>query len=173
MDRVRARIADRRVLGLVKAFLIAGVLSEGRGGQGQQDRHPAGPDSLAVPRKHRALRPRRAVRRGVGNDDGRQPRPDTPPSPRIADVSPGALRGRLVVLVSGTKAQAEGLKVEVAAVVFTVGLRSPRRRPARATSTRGSNSSASGSSGNGSEARTRCTSSAGHRRRHSPRSWPR
>jgi RNA-directed DNA polymerase len=28
MDRVRARIADKRILGLVKAFLKAGILSE-------------------------------------------------------------------------------------------------------------------------------------------------
>jgi RNA-directed DNA polymerase len=30
MDRVRARIADKRVLALVKAFLGAGILAEGR-----------------------------------------------------------------------------------------------------------------------------------------------
>jgi retron-type reverse transcriptase len=28
MDRVRARVADKRVLGLVKAFLKAGIMSE-------------------------------------------------------------------------------------------------------------------------------------------------
>ena len=42
MDRVRSRIADKRVLALIKAFLKAGVMSADGRGQGLQHRHPAG-----------------------------------------------------------------------------------------------------------------------------------
>ena len=41
MDRVRARIKDKRVLALVKAFLKAGILTELGDGKGHLDRHPA------------------------------------------------------------------------------------------------------------------------------------
>ncbi len=78
-----------------------------------------------------------------------------------------------VVMVSGTKAQAEALKTETAAVLSTSGCGPRRRRPACATSTRGSTSSAFGSNANGNGDRTRCTSTAGHARRRSRRSWPR
>ena len=42
MDRVRARIGDKRVLALVKAFLKAGHPRRGRRCQGHHHRHPAG-----------------------------------------------------------------------------------------------------------------------------------
>ena len=42
MDRVRARIADKRVLGLVKAFLKAGILNEHGGLQAQLTSTPQG-----------------------------------------------------------------------------------------------------------------------------------
>ena len=41
MDRVRARVKDKRVLGLVKAFLKAGVLTELGGRRRHLDRHAA------------------------------------------------------------------------------------------------------------------------------------
>ena len=41
MDRVRARVKDKRVLALVKAFLKAGVLTETRRPRGHPHRHPA------------------------------------------------------------------------------------------------------------------------------------
>jgi len=95
LDRVRARIADKRVLALVKAFLLAGILSEDGAIRGSKTGTPQGRGSLAVPREHRPLRARRALRRGVGDDDGHERRPSTTPPPRVTDVSPGAIRGRL------------------------------------------------------------------------------
>ena len=42
MDRVRHRIGDKRVLGLVKAFLKAGILTEDGLTAGHEDRHSPG-----------------------------------------------------------------------------------------------------------------------------------
>ena len=42
MDRVRARVKDKRVLRLVKAFLKAGILTELGEQRGHLDRHAAG-----------------------------------------------------------------------------------------------------------------------------------
>jgi len=42
MDRVRGRIADKRVLGLVKAFLAAGILSEDGAVRGSKTGTPQG-----------------------------------------------------------------------------------------------------------------------------------
>ena len=41
IERVRARVKDKRVLALVKAFLKAGVLTELGERRGDLDRHPA------------------------------------------------------------------------------------------------------------------------------------
>ena len=64
MDRVRARIGDKRVLALVKAFLKAGILTEMGTVQGDRHRHPAGWDSLAAAGQCGAVGPRRALRQG-------------------------------------------------------------------------------------------------------------
>ena len=45
MDRVRRRIADKRVLALIKAFLKAGIMTEQGRLARAVDRHPAGRDS--------------------------------------------------------------------------------------------------------------------------------
>jgi RNA-directed DNA polymerase len=46
LGRVPARVADRRVTGLVKKFLMAGILGEDRvSGERPPRRHPAGRDS--------------------------------------------------------------------------------------------------------------------------------
>ena len=80
-------------------------------------------DSLAMPREHRPLRARRALRRDVGDDDGHERRPSETPSPRASMYRHIRYADDFVVMVSGTEAQAEALKVEIAAVLATVGLR--------------------------------------------------
>jgi len=70
MDRVRRRIADKRVLALVKAFLKAGILSEDQVTRDTNARHPAGRHPVTAVGQHRPVRPRRALRRGVADDDG-------------------------------------------------------------------------------------------------------
>jgi RNA-directed DNA polymerase len=125
MDRVRVRVKDKRVLKLVKAFLKAGVLTEtGRreetwtgtpqGGilspllaniaLGALDEHVHGPwkpgGSMSTPR-------RRARRRAKGLPNWR--------IVRYADD--------FVVLVHGTREDAETLRGEVASVLAPMGLR--------------------------------------------------
>jgi RNA-directed DNA polymerase len=123
MDRVRARIGDKRVLALVKAFLKAGILNEvgtsketvtgtPQGGilsplmsnvaLSVLDEHfvkaPGGPQSTTKQRwtrRHKGLPNYRLI--------------------RYADD--------FVVLVSGTRAHTEALLPEVADVLSTVGLR--------------------------------------------------
>ena len=68
MDRVRRRIGDKRVLGLVKAFLKAGILGEDGDRAGHEHRHPAGRDPLTAAGQHRPVGPRRSLRRGLGGD---------------------------------------------------------------------------------------------------------
>ncbi|MEJ7894153.1 MAG: group II intron reverse transcriptase/maturase [Solirubrobacteraceae bacterium] len=123
MDRVRGRVEDRRVLGLVKAFLIAGVLSEDGRVKGAKTGTPQGGilspllanialsaldeyfadawDTLMVSDPDRRKRRRRGL-----------------PMYRLVRYADD-----FVVLVSGAKAHAEALKVEVAVVLSTIGLR--------------------------------------------------
>jgi RNA-directed DNA polymerase len=122
MDRVRDRIGDKRVLALVKAFLKAGILSEGvtrdtsagtpQGGilspllanvaLSVLDEHfaeaPGGPRSTA---KQRWTRGQRGL-----------------PNYRLIRYADDFL-----ILVSGTRAHAEALLPEVAEVLSVVGLR--------------------------------------------------
>jgi RNA-directed DNA polymerase len=122
MDRVRHRIGDRRVLGLVKAFLKAGILGED---QVERDTDTGTPQggilspllaniALSGLDEHFAeaweswgdfnARSRRR-RKGMA----------TYRLVRYADD--------FVVLVAGTRAHAEGLRDEVAAVLHPMGLR--------------------------------------------------
>jgi hypothetical protein len=55
-EEVRRRIADKRVLLLVRSFLKAGVMTETGRLQRNSDRHPARRDRLAAAREHRPLR---------------------------------------------------------------------------------------------------------------------
>jgi len=119
MDRVRARIGDKGVLGLVKAFLKAGILSE----DGiQRDNDTGTPQggilspllanvALSVLDEHFAGcwedRVARAKRRRHGLANYRLI--------RYADD--------FVVMVSGTRAHAEDLRDEVATVLAPMGLR--------------------------------------------------
>jgi RNA-directed DNA polymerase len=123
MDRVRGRIGDKRVLDLVKAFLKSGILTEGGQIIGTKTGTPQGGIlspllaniALSVLDEHfteawetsMASPVDRARRRRHGEANYRMC--------RYADD--------LVVLVSGTKAHAEGLKDKVAAVLLPMGLR--------------------------------------------------
>jgi RNA-directed DNA polymerase len=123
MDRVRRRIGDRQLLGLVKAFLKAGVLSENaitryndtgtpQGGilspllaniaLSVLDDHVA--ETYEAGSRYHSARKRRRLR-GLANYR----------LVRYADD--------FVVLVAGTKAHAEMVREEVAAVLQPVGLR--------------------------------------------------
>jgi RNA-directed DNA polymerase len=123
MDRVRARIADKRVLALVKAFLKAGILTERDTAQDSITGTPQGGIlspllanvALSVLDEHFAKIP--------GG-------PQTSPKRRFTRRQKGLPNYRLiryaddfVVLVSGTRAHTEALVPEVAAVLSTVGLR--------------------------------------------------
>lgn len=123
LGRVRDRIGDRRVVGLVKAFLKAGVLSEDGV---TRDTHTGTPQggilspllaniALSVLDEHfaeaweatMATRVDRARRHRHGQ-----------PTYRLVRYADD-----FVVMVSGTEAHAEELKDEVAAVLSTMGLR--------------------------------------------------
>ena len=122
MDRVRRRVGDKRVVGLVKAFLHAGVLSEDGVTRDTKSGTPqggilspllanialSGLDEHFVEAWERdmATRTQRATRRSHGQATYRLV--------RYADD--------FVILVHGTKAHAEGLRAGVEAVLSTVGL---------------------------------------------------
>ena len=55
MDRVRARVKDKRVLALVKAFLKAGIMTETGDLRGLRHRHPARWDPVPAAGQHRAV----------------------------------------------------------------------------------------------------------------------
>jgi RNA-directed DNA polymerase len=123
MDRVRARIADKRVLGLVKAFLIAGILTEDGAVRGSKTGTPQGGIlspclaniALSALDEHFAEAWETMM---AGDNDRRRRRRRGEPLYRLVRYADD-----FVVLVSGTKAQAEALKIEVAAVLSTIGLR--------------------------------------------------
>jgi RNA-directed DNA polymerase len=123
MDRVRARIADKRVLTLVKAFLKAGILTEvGTSRETVTGTPQSGILSpllanvaLSVLDEHFAKIP--------GG-------PQTSPKQRFTRRQKGLPNYRLiryaddfVILVSGTRAHTEALLPDVAQVLSTVGLR--------------------------------------------------
>jgi RNA-directed DNA polymerase len=123
LDRVRDRVADKRVTGLVKAFLIAGILTEDGAVRGTKTGTPQGGIlspllaniALSVLDEHFA----EAWETMMANDyDRRRRRRRGEPMYRLVRYADD-----FVVLVSGTKAQAEALKVDVAAVLSTMGLR--------------------------------------------------
>jgi RNA-directed DNA polymerase len=115
MDRVRRRIADRRVLTLVKAFCKAGILSEDGRDRETITGTPQGGIlspllaniALSVLDEHLAGRPR-AIR----------PRRRGQPSHRLVRYADD-----WVVLVRGTRGDAEALRDQAAAVLASMGLR--------------------------------------------------
>ncbi|MGH3848172.1 MAG: group II intron reverse transcriptase/maturase [Pseudonocardiaceae bacterium] len=123
MGRVRDRIGDRRVVGLVKAFLKAGVLSEDGA---TRDTHTGTPQggilspllaniALSILDEHFAEAWEATMATRV--DRARLHRHGQPTYRlvRYADD--------FVVMVSGTEAHAEGLRDEVATVLSSMGLR--------------------------------------------------
>jgi RNA-directed DNA polymerase len=123
MDRVRARIADKRVLDLVKAFLKAGILGEDRTLRATTTGTPQGSIlspllsnvALSVLDEHIAQAP--------GG-------PALTRRPRDKRRAQGLPNYRLVryaddwcLMVSGTRAHAEALRDEIAEVLSTMGLR--------------------------------------------------
>jgi RNA-directed DNA polymerase len=123
LGRVRARIGDRRVMGLVKAFLKAGVLSEDGVTRDTKTGTPQGGIlspllaniALSVLDEHFAEAWRAKMATTVDRVRRRRHGHATYRLIRYADD--------FVVMVSGTKAHAEGLRDEVAAVLSTMGLR--------------------------------------------------
>ncbi len=122
MDRVRHRIGDRRVLVLVKAFLRAGVLSEDGV---SRDTHTGTPQggilspllaniALSVLDEHFA----EAWASFGGNAGRAKRRRHGLPNYRLVRYADD-----FVGLVSGSRADAEALRQEVAVVLSTVGLR--------------------------------------------------
>ena len=123
MGRVRERVADKRVLGLVKAFLITGILTEDGAVRGSKSGTPQGGIlspllaniALSVLDEHFAEVWETMM---VGNHDRKRRRRRGEAMYRLVRYADD-----FVVLVSGTKAQAEALKVDTAAVLSTMGLR--------------------------------------------------
>ena len=123
MDRVRVRVGDKRVLALVKAFLKAGILGEDRVLRATDTGTPQGSIlspllsnvALSVLDEHIAQAPggpaasryQRAKRRAQGLPNYRLI--------RYADD--------WCLVISGTKADAETLREEIAGVLSTMGLR--------------------------------------------------
>ena len=130
MDRVRDRIGDKRVLGLVKAFLKSGILTEDGQIAGHQDRHPSRRHPLPAAGQHRPLGSRRTLRRGLGVDAW-------PQSPTRADAAiTETANYRLVryaddfvVLVHGHRGHAQALRVGCRSGPPPMGLRLSRTRP--------------------------------------------
>jgi len=123
MDRVRRRVGDPRVVGLVKAFLIAGILSEDGALRGSKSGTPQGGIlspllaniALSALDEHYAETWRTSM---ASDHDRKRRRRRGEPMYRLVRYADD-----FVVLVSGTKAQAEALKVDIAAVLSTMGLR--------------------------------------------------
>ncbi len=123
MDRVRVRVGDKRVLALVKAFLKAGILGEDRVVRATDTGTPQGSIlspllsnvALSVLDEHIAQAPggpaasryQRAKRRAQGLPNYRLI--------RYADD--------WCLVISGTRADAETLREEIAEVLSTMGLR--------------------------------------------------
>jgi RNA-directed DNA polymerase len=162
MDRVRDRIGDRRVLGLVKVFLKAGILGED---QVERDTVTGTPQggilspllaniALSLLDEHLA---EAWESWGDFNARGRRRRKGmaTYRLVRYADD--------FVVLVAGTRAHAETLRDELAALLGPMGLRLSEEK-----TTMVSISWASASSGDARGDRTSGSSTPGRRRRRLP-----
>jgi RNA-directed DNA polymerase len=122
LDRVRQRIADRRVLALVKAFLKAGILSEDGAIRDTVTGTPQGGilspllSNLAL-----SVLDEYIVECGQANAPSwvrERRRHQGLPNYRIVRYADD-----FVVLVAGTRQHTEALKEQVAAVLATVGLR--------------------------------------------------
>ena len=121
LDRVRARISDKRVLALVKSFLKAGIMAEAGQVRGTASGTPQG--GIASPLLANialsALDEHFCARDDLGS-----------PAQRQAHRRRGGAFHRIVryaddfaIMVCGTKAHADALWEEVAAVLAPLGLR--------------------------------------------------
>ncbi|MBT2457116.1 group II intron reverse transcriptase/maturase [Streptomyces sp. ISL-86] len=123
MERVRARVGDKRVLGLVKAFLKAGILSEDGLLRDNDTGTPQGSIlspllsnvALSVLDEHIAQIPG-----GPGTDlnERRRRRRRGLPNFRLVRYADD-----WCLMVHGTKADAEALREQIAGVLSTMGLR--------------------------------------------------
>ena len=122
MDRLRRRVGDKRVLGLVKAFLHAGVLGEDGIVRASTTGTPQGGIlspllanvALSVLDEHFA-----EAWRATGDSNQRVKRRRA----GLANYRIVRYADDFVVLVAGTKAHAETLREEVPAVLAPMGLR--------------------------------------------------
>ncbi|WP_214107146.1 group II intron reverse transcriptase/maturase [Acrocarpospora catenulata] len=123
MGRVRARVRDKRVLALGKAFLKAGILDEDRGLRETDAGTPQGSIlspllsnvALSVLDEYIAQAPGGP---GVSRNDRLTRRRHGLPNYRLARYADD-----WCLVVSGTKADAEALREEIAGVLSTMGLR--------------------------------------------------
>jgi RNA-directed DNA polymerase len=124
--RVRDRVADRRVLGLVKAFLKAGVLSEDGVARDTLTGTPQGGIlspllanvALSALDEHFA-----AAWDAMGDSHAREQRRRK----GLANYRLVRYADDFVVLVAGDRAHAERLRAEAAAVLSPIGLRLSER----------------------------------------------
>jgi RNA-directed DNA polymerase len=121
LDRVRARIADKRVLALVKAFLKAGIMSEAGQVRGTASGTPQG--GIASPLLANIALSALDEHFCAKDDHGSKAR-------REAHRRHGGAYYRIVryaddfaIMVCGTRAHADALWEEVAAVLAPLGLR--------------------------------------------------
>ena len=123
LDRVRGRIADKRILSLVKAFLIAGILTEDGAVKGTKSGTPQGGilspclANIALSALDEHFAETWEATMATNQDRVRRRRQGLPMYRHIRYADD------FVVMVSGTEAHAEALKIEIAAVLSTVGLR--------------------------------------------------
>jgi RNA-directed DNA polymerase len=122
LDRVRGRIADRRVLALVKAFLRAGILAEGQVHRDTITGTPQG-GILSPLLANIALS-------GLDQHFAAKWAALGPEWTRVKHLRNGGAAWKLVryaddfvVLVAGTRADADALRGEVAVVLEPMGLR--------------------------------------------------
>ena len=174
MGRVRQRVGDKRVLGLMKAFLKAGVLSEDNIRRDTDTGTPQGGIlspllaniALSVLDEHFVEAWQNEMATTWQRNKRRQR--------RSTQLSPRAIRGRLRRdhprrprrRRSAARRSSNGLGHRRASPVG-------RPRPRLSTSTRASTSSAGASSATGSEARPNSSSTPTRPRPPSRRSWPR
>jgi RNA-directed DNA polymerase len=151
LARMRHRIKDKQVLGLVKAFLKSGVMTS----SGNREETLTGTPQGGI------LSPLLANIALSSLDDhfDRQRREQMGTDQQRAKSKRNGLGNwkivryadDFVVLVSGRARHAEALREEVADVLAPMGLRLSPERPASSTSMRASTSSASTSVGDGNE----------------------
>jgi RNA-directed DNA polymerase len=158
MDRVRARVGDKRVLALVKAFLKAGILGEDRMLRENRAGTPQGSIlspllsnvALTVLDEH--------IAQGPGGPASSQTERAKRRRHRLPNYRLVRYADDWCLMVSGTKDDAEALREEIAEVLSGMGLRLSPEKTLITHITRASTFSAGASSATGNEAATGTTS---------------